>query len=302
MTDRIVDLAETPARLRVRYDQLLIEREGEPTHSVPLCDLGALILSNPQVSLTHAVLSGIMERGGAVIACNAARLPVGLMLPVEQHGTQTKRFALQASAKPTLNKRLWKQVVQAKIRAQAAALNRVNGSDGGLATLAARVTSGDKGNLEAQAAQRYWPLLFTDPNFRRRFEADDQNRLLNYGYAVLRAMVGRALCAVGLHPSIGIHHHNQYNPYCLADDLMEPYRPIVDETVVEIVRTRGADAALDREGKAELLSFISRRSLHEGEARVVGALIAMTASSLARVYEGAERRLVLPEWRPVAED
>lgn len=302
MTDRIVDLAETPARLRVRYDQLIIEREGETTHSVPLCDLGALILSNPQVSLTHAVLSGIMERGGAVIACNSARLPVGLMLPVEQHSTQTKRFALQAGAKPTLNKRLWKQVVQAKIRAQAGVLDRVNGSEPGLRALAHRVMSGDKGNLEAQAAQRYWPLLFMDPNFRRRFEADDQNRLLNYGYAVLRAMVGRALCAVGLHPSIGIHHHNQYNPYCLADDLMEPYRPIVDETVVEIVRRRGADAALDREGKAELLSFINRRSRHEGEARVLGDLIAMTASSLARVYEGTQRRLVLPEWRPVAED
>lgn len=302
MTERIVDLAESPARLRIRFDQLVIEPADQPIARVPLCDLGALILSNPQISLTQAVLSGIMESGGAVIACNSARLPVGLMLPIESHSTQAKRFALQAAAKRPINKRLWKQVVQAKIRAQAGVLDRVNGSDSGLASLASRVTSGDKSNLEAQAAQRYWPLLFMDPNFRRRFDADDQNRLLNYGYAVLRAMVGRAVCAAGLHPSIGIHHHNQYNPYCLADDLMEPYRPIVDETVVEIVRMHGAGAALDRESKAELLSFINRRSLYEGEARVVGDLIAMTVSSLARVYEGTERRLVLPKWRPVAED
>jgi len=295
MTDRILDLSESPARLKVRYDQLIIERENQPEVSVPLNELAALVIAHPQVNLTHAVLSGLMRCCGAVIACDEHHLPVGMMLPIETHVTQTKRMAAQAAASLPTNKRLWQQVVRAKIKAQARLLQELRGFDSGLNELAGQVRSGDPSNLEAQAAQRYWPMLFHDHEFHRRREADDANRLLNYGYAVLRAVVGRAVCAAGLHPSIGIHHHNQYNAFCLADDLMEPFRPLVDRVVVEQVAQRGKDVPVDKESKRALLAMVANRYSSEGESRTLFDLVSRAASSLAQVYAGEADRLMLAE-------
>jgi len=295
MNDRVIDLTESPARLKVRHENLVITRDGRPDVSMPLREVGVLILGQPQLSLTQPVLAGLMNVNASLIVCDEQRLPSGLMLPINTHVTQTRRMAAQAAAKRPTNKRLWQQIVRAKIRAQARLLTEMRGTDGGLNDLAGAVRSGDVANVEAQAAARYWPILFNDPEFRRRRDADDQNRLLNYGYAVLRAAVARALCAAGMHPSIGLHHHNQYNAFCLADDLLEPLRPLADRTVLGIVAQRGHDAPLDRETRAALLAMLSDRFAQDGEIRTLVDLLSRYASSLGHVYEGTARKLIIPE-------
>jgi len=294
MIDHVIDLSDAPAALRVRLEQLVIEREGQPAVTVPLADIAVVILAHPQLSCTQAVLAGLAARGAALIVCDDRRLPAGLMLPLATHFAQTERIAAQARAARPVGKRCWQQVVRAKIRAQADLLMRLRGDDYGLTGLVGAVRSGDPANVEAQAARRYWPALFADDNFRRRHEAEDQNRLLNYGYAVLRAIVGRAVCAAGLHPSLGIHHHNRYDAFCLADDLMEPYRTVVDEAVVEYTAGLGSDAPLDRAAKQALLGALTGRYASAGESRSLFDWAGRTAASLARIFMKQDDRLFYP--------
>ncbi|MFH0937841.1 MAG: type II CRISPR-associated endonuclease Cas1 [Planctomycetota bacterium] len=163
-----------------------------------------------------------------------------------------------------------------------------------LLDLREQVHSGDPQNIEAQAARRYWLALFGE-NFRRDRDADDQNRLLNYGYAILRATVARAICAAGLHPSLGLHHHNRYDTFCLASDLMEPFRPLVDNVVVQYIRQHGSNAPLDKAAKAALLAPITARYTADGESRTLFDLLARVASSLTDVYMEEGKELYLPE-------
>lgn len=301
--DRIIDLAETPARLSVRHEQLIIEREGEENASVPIADTAALVLSHPRVSLTQSVLRVFMETGGVVIACDERSLPVGMMLPIAQHSTQTERFSAQAAASEPVKKRLWQSVVRAKLKAQARLVLARREHDAGLLNLIPKVRSGDPGNIEAWGAGRYWPALFDDGSFRRRRDADDANRFLNYGYAVLRALVGRAICAAGLHPSLGIHHHNRYDAFCLADDLMEPYRPIVDSLALDIVELYGPTAPMDREAKGILLSMLSRRWVSGGESRRLSDWVSRTVWSVAQAFMGhGDTRAFYPELEEHAEE
>ena len=295
MTDRILDVGEEPADLRVRLDQLVIERSGQDPVTVPLCDVAVLVVSHPRVRYTHAVLSRLTEAGGAFVACDDRHLPVGMLLPLVAHYVQTERFARQARASLPVRKRLWQQLVRAKIRAQANLLKRLRNNDGGLLALLSRVKSGDPANAEAQASRRYWPRLFDDPDFRRRVDADDHNRHLNYGYAILRALVTRAVCAAGLHPSLGLHHRNRYDSFCLADDLMEPFRPIVDAAVVEWVEEYGNDAPLDKAAKRALLEALTKRFSLDGQSRTLFDIVTRTASSLAAVFAGERQKLLLPE-------
>jgi CRISPR-associated protein Cas1 len=295
MTDRIVDIAEGVARLHVRYSQLLIEREEGEEVTTPLSELGVLVISSPRVYMSQAVISGMAEHGGAVVICDGNHSPAAMMLPLRVHNTQTERFARQAQAALPLRKRLWQQIVKAKIRGQGRLLRELHGSDGGLLAMAERVRSGDTANLEAQASRRYWPLLFQNPKFRRGSEGPDQNNHLNYGYAVLRATTARALCAAGLHPSLGLQHHNRYDAFCLASDLMEPFRPIVDRAVYQWVQEHDATESLGKEAKAWLLRPFLERYEFEGEARTLFDLIARSASSLARAFQGETKELYLPE-------
>ncbi len=301
MPDRILDLSEEPLRLHVRNDLLVMEREpGDdgnkpPDVTVPLEEIGVLVVSHPRVSMSHAVLAGLARFGGAFIACSEARLPVGMFLPVASHFTQAERFRKQANAALPVKKRLWQQLVRAKLRAQARCLNELHGEDQGVGPLVPRVRSGDPDNIEALAARLYWPALFADPGFSRNREARDQNALLNYGYAVIRAIVARAVCAAGLHPSLGVHHHNRYDAFCLADDLMEPFRPIVDKAVAQWVRERGVPQALDRECKTALLQALTGRFNLQGESRALFDIAARAAQSLAAVFMGERDDLVLPE-------
>ncbi|MCC7293511.1 MAG: type II CRISPR-associated endonuclease Cas1 [Phycisphaerales bacterium] len=328
MTERIIDLAESAAYLHVRNRQLVIERhpsrglQSARTHdpdgtsdsadapvtpadwgvevptptelAVPLCEVAALIVAHPQVQCSQPVLAELMNAGTAFIVCDARSLPVGMMLPLSANTVQAQRLIAQASAPLPLKKQLWKQIVRRKITAQAELLTELRGGDHGLADLARDVRSGDPDNRESVAARRYWPVLFDDPNFHRRFDARDANRLLNYGYAVLRAAMARAICGAGLHPTLGLHHHQRDNPFCLADDLIEPYRPLIDAAVVEHVReNRGTE--LDRIGKQSLLEAVLARYDADGEVRTLFDLCARTAVSLVQTLERQTDRLDYPK-------
>lgn len=292
--ERIVDLSDAKAHLSMRYEQLVI-RADENEVTVPLAEIASVILTSPRVTATQPALAGVMRHGGSVIVCDESHQPAGLMLPLHANSTQTQRMLAQMRASVPTGKRLWKQIVQEKVRSQAVTLIVAGRGDGGLPALVPLVRSGDPSNIEGRAAQRYWPLLFNDPDFRRRREAEDQNRLLNYGYAVLRAAVGRSICASGLHPSIGVHHHGRNNPWCLADDLMEPYRPLIDSAVAELVAEYGSDCPLDGESKARLVTVLTDRIDSEGEGRTVFDWISRTTASLAQVFLGETDGLFYPD-------
>lgn len=292
--ERVLDFADEPARLSVSVDRLLVRRDGRDDVSIPLGEAAVAVVAHPRLSITGAALAGLMRHGGSVVVCDDACTPVGMLLPLGVNYEQTRRVLAQATASRPTNKRLWRSIVRAKVRAQAYTLELHRGDDAGLRALSKEVKSGDTTNVEGRAAQRYWVRLF-GPEFRRRRAADDQNRLLNYGYAVLRAAVGRAVCAAGLHPSLGVHHTGRGNAYCLADDLMEPYRAMVDDEVAEIVAERGDDVALDKAIKARLIGVLHARIEGAGESRTVLDWVGRTANSLAQVYAGEGQDVSYPE-------
>lgn len=295
MINRILDLSESPARLTVRHKNLVVEPLDQQPTTMPLSDIAVLVVSHPQVHYTHAVLAGLAECGGIFVTCGPNRLPIGMLLPLDAHFTQAERFAAQASAAKPLKKRLWQQIVRAKVLAQARLLAELHGDDCGLSLLAPQVKSGDPSNIEARAARHYWQMLFADEQFRRDRDGLDQNRMLNYGYAVLRAIVARAICSVGLHPALGVHHHNRYSSYPLADDLMEPLRPAVDRAVAEIINQYGSATPLSSEVKRQLLASLTGRVSLDGEVRTLFDVSIRTASSLADCFLGNGRKLCLPE-------
>jgi CRISPR-associated protein Cas1 len=261
--------------------------------TLPLTEIAALIVSHPQVSYTHAVLAGLAEAGAIFVACNPKHMPAAMLLPLASHSTQTERFAQQAALSQPARKQIWQQIIRAKILAQARLLQERLGRDFGLSPMASRVRSADAGNLESQAARIYWPALFGD--FHRDPEGEGVNACLNYGYAVLRAVVARALCGAGLHPSLGVHHHNRYDAFCLADDLMEPFRPLVDGVVARLRAQRGPSVAVDKDSKAAIIQGLLQRYTGEGESRALFDWAARAASSLAAVIEGREEKFVIPE-------
>lgn len=296
MPDRILDFSEEAAHLSVRLANLVIRRAEKEELSLPLAEIGVVVASHPAITLTQAVLAGLCSAGGAFLTCDEKRLPVGLMLPLQGHFTQTERISIQVNAKLPVRKRIWRQIVCTKVLAQASVLDVEHGHDLGLAAIAKRVRSGDPDNVEAQAARRYWSAVFGDDSFRRDRDAADVNRVLNYGYAVLRAMTGRAVCAAGLHPSIGLHHHNRYSQFTLADDLMEPFRVVVDRAAIEISKTWGPNAELDRVVKAHLLESLNSRYWLHDEQRSLFEILARAANSLVEVFAGRADKLVLPRF------
>ena len=293
MIDRIVEVA-LPARLSVHDAQLVIAFDGMGAVSTPLSEVAVLLLAHPQVTLTQAVLSRIAEAGGSVITIDGNFLPASMLLPVQSHFIQTERFARQIELRLPARKQLWKQIVCAKVMAQGKLLKELHGSDSGLIPMAARVRSGDPDNIEAQAARRYWPLLFDNPRFRRGSEGPDQNQHLDYGYAVLRAAVARALCAAGLHPSIGLRHRNRYDTFCLASDVMEPFRPLIDRRVAAWVLDHDPTERLDSTAKHWLLGVLTTRYVMDDEQRSLFDILSRTANSLARCITGAASNFDIP--------
>ncbi|QSH42239.1 type II CRISPR-associated endonuclease Cas1 [Lentisphaerota bacterium ZTH] len=296
MTDRIIDISGQPVFLNVTNRLLAIRNKEGKSQTLPLGDVAALLISNNAATMTHAVLDGIASSGGIVVICDQKHMPSGMLLPMQGHYIQTERFTAQAAASLPLKKRIWRQIVRDKIRNQATVLKLTGGDDGGLLPLVSLVRSGDSSNIEARAAKIYWRQLFKPVvDFKRDFDQDGINSWLNYGYAVLRAMTARAICASGLHPTLGVNHHNRYNPFCLADDLMEPFRPVVDLAVCRLLSSYSAAAELDAVIKREIISAVLCRVVFNGESITIFNALAKMSASLAFAFENNGRSIALPD-------
>lgn len=296
MTERIIDISETGLFIRAENKLLVIENKGEVKAQIPFAEIAALVVSNPAVSFTNSALSGLAEEGAIVVISDSKHLPSAMLLPLRCHSTQTERIAIQVNALLPCKKNAWKQIVNAKIVNQGKCLLKIHGKDYGLLEIAKNVRSGDKDNLEAIAARRYWTALFQEDSFSRNPDGDDQNTLLNYGYAILHAMGARALCASGLHPGIGINHHNKYNPFCLASDIIEPFRPIVDKAVYDIINeNRNATFQLNKDLKSKIITALLGKVIMDGQSITLFLALSKLSSSLVKVLSRNEEKLALPD-------
>ncbi len=271
------------------------KRQSEVTK--PIEDIGIVVLDNKQITITSGALEALLENNAAVITCDSKSLPVGLMLPLYGNSTQNERFRQQLDASVPLKKQLWQQTIKTKIENQAAVLRICTQEECHCMQVWANdVKSGDSDNMEARAAAFYWKSIFADiDGFTRDRDGIPPNNLLNYGYAILRATVARALVSSGLLPTLGIHHHNRYNAYCLADDIMEPYRPYVDELVFNLVKTHGNDLELTKEIKTALLAIPTLDVCIKGKRSPLMVAVGQTTASLYRCFTGELRRIVYPE-------
>lgn len=292
---------ETPCHLKCKDLQLVASYrhisgyETLPDKHVPIEDIGMLLLEHPQISISHYLLDKLVQNNTAVVVCGDNHHPTGMMLSLESHTIQSERFRAQVEATEPLKKQLWQQTVKAKIANQAAVLQHWQVKHNYLDNVLAQVKSGDAGNCEAKAAAFYWANLFPQAwLFSRKREGPPPNNLLNYGYAILRATVARALAASGLLPTLGIFHRNRYNAYCLADDMMEPYRPFVDMIVRNIIHHSSAVDTLTREHKTELLKLPTLDVIIDGEKSPLMLATQRTAASLARCYSGEQRKILFP--------
>lgn len=293
MTERVLDISATAAFLHSRNGLLVIEAEGQELDSIPFADLAAVVVSQRHVTFSQSVVTGLAQAGAALITCDERHHPAAMLLPLVGHHAQAERFRKQADLAQPRKKRWWQAVVRAKISAQARTLTRAQGTDYGVGAMAKRVGSGDPQNVEAQAARRYWTALFGNTGFQRGNEDDVRNAHLNYGYAILRASVVRALCASGLQPAFGLHHRNAQNPFALGDDLMESYRPVVDWAVVELSRSEQGKDGLTPLVKKRLIEAVSSRYEMAGEQRTLFDIVTRSAQGLASAILNGES-----EWRP----
>ena len=298
-----------PAYLSLRNAQLIIrlpevvDNNTLPEYfkqvsevSKPIEDIGVIVLDHKQITITSGVLEAFLENNCAVLTCDSKSMPVGLLLPLHGNTTQNERFRQQLDASLPLSKQLWQQTVKAKIENQAAVLKECTGEEiKCMRVWAANVRSGDPDNQEARAAAYYWKNLFRIEGFTRDRDGIPPNNLLNYGYAILRAVVARGLVASGLLPTLGIHHHNRYNAYCLADDIMEPYRPYVDRLVYDMVKQGANYAELTKDLKVRLLSIPTLETTIAGKRSPLMVAVGQTTASLYKCFSGELRKISYPE-------
>ena len=272
-----------------------IKKEAERT--IPIEDVGVVILDNRRITITSGVMEALLENNCAVITCNQKSMPVGLLLPLCGNTTQNERFRSQIDASLPLRKQLWQQTIKQKILNQEYVLRTNTDKETNCMRVWSNdVRSGDPDNLEARAAAYYWKNLFINyPNFVRDREGTPPNNLLNYGYAILRAIIARALVGSGLLPTLGIHHHNRYNAYCLADDIMEPYRPYVDQLVLDIIQCNSEISDITRDLKMRLLGIPMLDVVINGKRSPLMIAAQQTTASLARCFAGENKRISYPE-------
>lgn len=280
-----------------KIDSLSVTFKREVERTIPIEDIGVVILDNKQITITQGLLEALLDNNCAVITCDSARMPVGLLLPLRGNSIQNERFRAQINISLPLRKQLWQQTVQMKIANQLAVLQRYRPQIevGNMRAWVGDVKSDDADNLEARAAAYYWKNIFpTIPEFTRGREGVPPNNLLNYGYAILRAVVARSLVGSGLLPTLGIHHHNRYNAYCLADDIMEPYRPFVDEEVIKIVDSGKNYETLTQEIKTELFSLPVKEVTIGGKRSPLMVAVNTTTMSLYKCMAGITRKIIYP--------
>lgn len=300
-----------PAYLSLKKEQLLIQLpevvnnetlpdsfKSDAVKTIPIEDIGVVILDNKRITITHGVMEKLLENNVALITCDSRCMPVGLMLPLSGNTTQTERFKHQLDVSVPLKKQLWQQTVQAKIQNQAHLLHSATGEIvKNMMVWASDVRSGDPDNYEARAAVYYWANIFPQlPGFSRGREGNPPNNLLNYGYAILRAVVARSLVSSGLLPTLGVHHRNKYNAYCLADDIMEPYRPFVDKVVIEIMESGENYQELSKGIKMKLLNIPVLDVVIGGQRSPLMLAASQTTASLAKCYMGEIRKIAYPSF------
>lgn len=298
-----------PAYLSLRDNQLVIKLpevetadnlpesfKKEAMRTIPIEDIGVVVLDNKRITITSGVLEALLENNSAVISCDSKSMPVGLMLPLAGNTLQNERFRDQLASSLPLKKQLWQQTIRQKISNQETVLHHYTLIETGcMRAWINDVRSGDPDNVEAKAAAYYWKNLFTDhPNFVRGREGEPPNNLLNYGYAILRAVVARSLVASGLLPTLGIHHHNRYNAYCLADDIMEPYRPFVDELVLQIMAEEDDYSELTKDIKAKLLQIPVLDVTINGKRSPLMIATGITTASLYKCFSGEIKHIIYP--------
>ena len=291
-----------PAYLSMKNRQLVaqLEKQGDQpprTATVPIEDIGIVVLDCQQITITHGLMAALLDNNASVITCDEKHMPVGLMLPLKGHTVQSERFQDQLSSSLPLRKQLWQQTVQQKILNQAALLRELHNIEtGNMTQWAADVHSGDSTNLEGRAAAFYWSHLLPDiDNFTRDRDGDYPNSLFNYCYAILRAVIARALVSSGLLPTLGIHHHNRYNAYCLADDIMEPYRPYADRLVIQTMHKYPGIEELNTDLKRALLTIPTLEVRINGQRSPLMVAASQTTASLALCFAGESRKLTYPE-------
>ena len=296
-----------PIYLSLRNAQLVLRKpdadkleesfKQDAERTIPVEDIGVVVLDNRRITITTGAMEALLANNCAIITCDSTNLPVGLMLPLSGNSTQSERFRAQIDASLPLKKQLWQQTVRQKILNQAAVLSKNTGAIvKNMQVWANEVRSGDPDNFEARAAAYYWRNLFpTLPNFVRGREGDPPNNLLNYGYAILRACVARGLVGSGLLPTLGIHHHNRYNAYCLADDIMEPYRPYVDDLVIQIMQEYPDYSELNRSIKAALLTIPALDVVLDDKRSPLMIAVGQTTARLAKCFNGELRKIAYPE-------
>ena len=286
---------ESPARLSLKLAQMVVELQ-DVTRTLPIEDIGVVILDHKQITITHALIDALLANNVAIVTSNDKHLPVGLMLPLDGNTLQSERFRAQIDASEPLKKQMWQQTVVAKILGQAHVLGTQHIEHNNMLKWAKDVRSGDTDNMEARAAAFYWRNMFEKDAFIRDPQGLPPNNLLNYGYSIVRAMMARALVGAGLLPTLGIPHHSRYDAYCLADDLMEPYRPFVDMKVLEMWEKGGVTSDISSEQKRELLGITTMDVNISGHRSPMMLAIQTTAQSVQKCFSGEARKIIYPDW------
>ena len=297
---KTIEISRQAVHLSAKLDQLVVQPFDEPkdaARSIPCEDIGVLLIDEPKCSITQGALEAVLKHGAAVVICGRDHLPAGLLLPTCSHTEQVQRLREQIGVSKPTQKRIWKQIVQGKIHNHAAILPEGDPARRKLITLIKEVRSGDTTNVEGQAARVHWDAwrrgVESLKGFRRNPDGvDPPNVFLNYGYAVLRAAVARALVSAGLHPALGLHHHNRSNAFCLADDLMEPLRPAVDRRVRGLLAEGAAE--LDQVAKAQLLHVLTDTVMMDDQRGPLMVALPQVTASLVRGYRNETDRLLLP--------
>lgn len=286
---------ENPARLSLKLAQMVVELQ-DVTRTLPIEDIGVVILDHKQITITHALIDALLANNVAIVTSNDKHLPVGLMLPLDGNTLQSERFRTQVDASEPLKKQMWQQTIVAKILGQAHVLGTQLIEHNNMLKWAKDVRSGDTENMEARAAAFYWRNMFEKDAFIRDPQGLPPNNLLNYGYSIVRAMMARALVGAGLLPTLGIHHHSRYDAYCLADDIMEPYRPFVDMKVLEMWKNGGITSDISSDQKRELLGITTMDVSISGHRSPMMLAIQTTAQSVQKCYSGEARKIIYPDW------
>lgn len=289
-----------PAYLRIQDAQLRVmePEKNELLGCIPIEDVGVVVFDHPRITTTQALLCALQQNNVAVISCNEKHHPLGLMLPMVGHSEQTERYRIQINASEPLRKQLWAQTIYAKIKNQSAILKKYGANYQRLDALLPFIKTGDPDNVEGRAAAIYWQQMLGSRGFTREREGCMPNAWLNYGYAIIRATMARALVSSGLLPSWGIFHRNKYNPYCLADDIMEPYRPYCDDLVITMLAedSNSDDEELTREQKARLLTILNTDVIMAKRKGPLMVGMSRTTSTLFECYSGERRKIIYPEY------